>query len=69
MRFIIPRGKSEVTVTDALHTAYDQSREAGLGPVWVQEEEILKITPTKTVSRSCLILLLLTKIFKFRMFL
>ena len=57
MRFIIPRGKSEVTVTDALHTAYDQSREAGLGPVWVQEEEILRITPTKTV-RSRLILLL-----------
>ena len=53
VRFVIPRGKSEVTVSDALSTAYDQSAEAGLGPVWVKEDEILNITPTKTVSLKC----------------
>ena len=50
VRFVIPRGKSEVTVSDALSNAYDQSSEAGLGPNWVKEEDILSITPTKTVS-------------------
>ena len=50
VRFVIPRGKTEVTVSDALSQGFDQSQEAGLGPLWVEEDEILTITPTKTVN-------------------
>lgn len=50
VRFVIPRGKTEVTVTEALNIAYDNSQDAGLGPIWVEEDEILKLTPTKTVK-------------------
>ena len=49
VRFVIPRGKTEVTVSEALSEGFDQSQEAGLGPMWVEEDEILTITPTKTV--------------------
>jgi len=48
VRFVIPSGKCEVTVSKALSHAFEQSKEAGLSPVWVQEEEVLNISPTKT---------------------
>eukprot|EP00092_Neocalanus_flemingeri_P010154 GFUD01010944.1.p1 GENE.GFUD01010944.1~~GFUD01010944.1.p1 ORF type:complete len:1552 (+),score=561.52 GFUD01010944.1:76-4731(+) len=48
VRFVIPQGRTEVTVTEALAQAFDQSKEAGLTPVWVQEQEVLNISPTKT---------------------
>lgn len=48
VRFVIPQGRTEVTVTEALALAYDQSKEAGLAPIWVQEQEVLNISPTKT---------------------
>ena len=51
VRFVIPRGKTEVTVSEALSEGFDQSQEAGLGPMWVEEDEILTITPTKTVKQ------------------
>ena len=50
VRFIIPRGKTEVSVTECLSLGYDRSREAGHGPVWVTEEEVLALQPSKTVS-------------------
>ena len=50
VRFVIPSGKCEVTVSKALSHAFEQSKEAGLSPVWVQEEEVLNISPTKTVT-------------------
>jgi len=50
VRFVIPQGRTEVTVTEALALAYDQSKEAGLAPIWVQEQEVLNISPTKTVT-------------------
>ena len=54
VRFVIPRGKTEVTVSEALSEGFDQSQEAGLGPMWVEEDEILTITPTKTVRKFIL---------------
>ena len=50
VRFVIPSGKCEVTVSAALSNAFEQSKDAGLFPVWVQEEEVLNISPTKTVT-------------------
>ena len=50
VRFVIPKGRTEVTVTEALAQAFDPSKEAGLAPVWVQEQEVLNISPTKTVT-------------------
>ena len=47
-RFVIPSGKSEVTVTESLSLAYQKSQDSGLSPVWVEEEEVTALTPTKT---------------------
>ena len=49
VRFVIPQGKTELTVSEALSLGYEQSKDAGLGPVWVSEDDILSLTPTKTV--------------------
>ena len=62
VRFVIPRGKSEVTVTEALSQAFEESREAGLEPAWVPEEDILRLVPTKTVSLNLLIIYCLTSL-------
>ena len=43
VRFVIPRGKTEVTVSEALSLGYDQSSDADHGPVWVAEEEVLSL--------------------------
>jgi len=48
VRFVIPQGKTELTVSEALSLGYEQSKDAGLGPVWVSEDDILSLTPTKT---------------------
>ena len=45
---MIPSGKSEVTVTESLSLAYQKSQDCGLSPVWVEEEEVTALTPTKT---------------------
>lgn len=45
--FVIPRGKTEVTVTQAMALAYDKSKEAGLSTIWIQEQEMLNTKPTK----------------------
>ena len=50
VRFVVPRGKTEVSVSEALSLGYDQSSEADHGPVWVKEEEVLALQPSKTVS-------------------
>ena len=50
VRFVIPEGRTEVTVTEALSQAFELSKEAGLAPVWVQEQEVLNLSPTKTVT-------------------
>ena len=45
---MIPSGKSEVTVTESLSLAHQQSQDCGLSPVWVEEDEVTALTPTKT---------------------
>ena len=45
---MIPIGKSEVTVTESLSLAFQKSRDCGLSPIWVEEEEVKALTPTKT---------------------
>ena len=49
VRFVLPKGRTEVTVTEALAQAFDQSKGAGLAAIWVQEQEVLNISPTETV--------------------
>ena len=48
VRFVIPAGKTEVTVSDSLSLAYQKSLDSGLAPVWVEEEEVTGLRPTKT---------------------
>ena len=57
VRFVIPTGQTELTVSDALASAYQQFQENGAGqqgewpePIWVSEEEVLNLSPTKTVN-------------------
>ena len=45
---MIPSGKSEVTVTESLSLAFQKSQDCGLAPIWVAEEEVKNLTPTKT---------------------
>ena len=35
-------------MTESLSLAYLKSRDCGLSPVWVEEEEVTGLTPTKT---------------------
>ena len=58
VRFVIPRGKTEVTVSEALSLGYDQSSDADHGPVWVAEEEVLSLQPSKTVRKRIYITLI-----------
>ena len=37
-----------MTVTETLSLAYQKSRDCGLSPIWVEEEEVTALTPTKT---------------------
>jgi len=45
--FIIPDGKSEVTVSQPLSLAFEKSKEAGLSAIWIKEKDILDIKPTQ----------------------
>ena len=48
---MIPEGRSEVTASESLSLAFQKSQDSGLAPVWVEEEEVLGLSPTKTVSQ------------------
>jgi hypothetical protein len=37
-------------VTEALAQAFEACREAEMGPVWMEEERVLAVSPTKTVT-------------------
>jgi len=45
--FVIPQGKTEVTVTQLMSLAFDKSKEAGLSTMWIKEQDILNVKPTK----------------------
>jgi len=45
--FVIPQGKTEITVTQTLALAYDKGKEAGLDVMWIKEQDVLNIKPTK----------------------
>ena len=50
VRFVIPEGRSEVTVSEFLNLAFQKSRDSGLTPAWLGEREVMTLRPTKTVS-------------------
>ena len=50
LRFVIPEGRSEVTVSEFLSLAFQKSRDSGLTPAWLGEREVMTLRPTKTVS-------------------
>ena len=41
--FVIPKGRTELTVTDSLAQAFNVSKEAGMSPIWVEEQKLLGI--------------------------
>lgn len=45
--FVIPQGKTEVTVSQTMSLAYEKSKEAGLNIMWIKEQDVLSIQPTK----------------------
>ena len=51
VRFVIPEGRTELTVSESLSLAHQKSLDSGLAPVWVEEEEVTRLSPTKTVRR------------------
>ena len=50
VRFVIPEGKTEVTVSESLSLAHEKSQDFGLAPIWVDEMDVVNLSPTKTVS-------------------
>ena len=50
VRFVIPEGRTEVSVTESLALAFEQAIRSGMNPVWVQEQKVLNISPNKTVQ-------------------
>ena len=45
--FVIPHGKTEVTVTLVMSLAFDKSKEAGLSTMWIKEQDLLNVKPNK----------------------
>jgi len=45
--FVIPQGKTEVTVTQVMSLAFDKSKEAGLSTMWIKEQDVLNVKPNK----------------------
>lgn len=50
LRFILPKGKTEATCSEGLAFAYESSQENCLNPIWITQDEALKLSPVKTVN-------------------
>lgn len=50
--FLLAKGKSSETCSEDLSDAFDQSKENGLEPTWMDTDKALKHTPLKTVRFS-----------------
>ena len=47
--FVIPEGKTELTVSESLSQAFQKSLDYGLAPIWKKEMDTVRLKPTKTV--------------------
>ena len=56
LKFLLPSGCDELSVTQALHEAWERCSEAGLSLSWVEEETILKLKSpvSEKVNKSIL---------------
>ena len=43
LKFLLPSGCDELSVTQALHEAWERCSEAGLSLSWMEEETVLKL--------------------------
>ncbi|XP_023332368.1 DNA topoisomerase 2-binding protein 1-A [Eurytemora carolleeae] len=50
LRFVIPTGESELTVSDGMVNAFQLCSEQGFEPTWIKENKLLELNPTKTVT-------------------
>jgi len=57
VRFIIPRGKSEVTVSESLSFAFQVSQKYGLMIDWVREEKLLEMLSSGSLDESSVVVL------------
>jgi len=44
--FVIPTGKSEVTVSEAMSSSFEKCKEYRLNPLWISENDLLQIKPS-----------------------
>jgi len=47
VRFVIPTGRTKMSVTEDLRATFEKSNEIGLCPIWIKELEVAKLNPTK----------------------
>ena len=55
MRFVLPKGKTEATCSEALHEAYEKweaQESVGHAPTWIAHDEVLKLDPVKQVKEE-----------------
>ena len=50
LRFVLPKGKTEMTCSEELAFAFENSQENGLAPIWTTHDDTLNISPVKTVT-------------------
>ena len=52
MRFVLPKGKTEATCSEALHEAYEkwEAQENVEAPMWISHNDVLKLDPIKQVG-------------------
>jgi hypothetical protein len=58
LRFVLPKGKTEMTCSEELAFAFENSQENGLAPIWTTHDDTLNISPVKTVTVKILTLII-----------
>jgi len=48
VRFVIPRGLNEFSVSEGMGAAFNLSVDSGFNAEWVHEDQVLQLSPTKT---------------------
>ncbi len=57
LRFVLPKGKTETSCSEALSYAFETSQDNGLSPEWITHDETLQINPVKTVTFAVFLLM------------